>query len=152
MRRVVSAVEPSQVPAPQWQQMETLTHQALALLGGGEGQDAQILGQQLEAASLKEIDFTGVGFFVQIDVPRNLPKLSRNGVVGDVEPAKGDEALGLMLFVTDGYASQLEVVAYDAWPEQLNGFRCRYVRWLEHGNGVRTAEPTERRDPNSMWV
>jgi len=151
VRRTISAPRPDLVPAPQWEIIEALAREALKWLSAGDSDDAETLRQQLATANFIEIDYTGAGFFVRIEVATDAPKLPRNGAIGDVECVSSGDALGVLLFVANGIASELEVVSYAEWPQDITGYRCRHIRWEDQGDGVRVAAPTPQRDVRSMW-
>jgi hypothetical protein len=154
VRRTVSAPEPEQAPPIDWETYEKFARDALEALSAGDREDAVLLRQQLSDAMFDEMDYTGAGFFLSVSVPPDAPRLGRSGVIGDVHAqAIGHQGpLGLMLFVKDGVATELEAFAYADWPDDLSRFSLQYVRWEPNagGNGA-TAVNVGCRDPDSMW-
>lgn len=150
----MSAPDPAQAPPADWEAYEEFAREALVALSAGSGRHAELLRRQLANASFVEMDYSGAGFFLTLDIRSEASKLERNGVIGDVHAeAPGYESpLGLLLFVEGGLARTLEVFAYADWPEDIRAFQCRYVCWKPSpdGNGA-TAINVAERDPNSMW-
>jgi len=141
-------------PPVDWEAYEKFAREALAALSSGDHPDAALLRRQLANAVFAELDYTGAGFFLTLEVRENTTPLSRSGVIGDVHAeAPGHEApLGLLPFIRNGMAQILECFAFADWPDDIGAFRCRYVRWERHtdGNGASSVN-VARRDPDSMW-
>ena len=88
------------------------------------------LSVQLEAASPRSREYTGVGLFVELEVPQRVEPLP----AGTSSPIPGPEISssslpnggGSLLFHRDGVASMLEVYTYtDAMSEDLPDFELQ---------------------------
>lgn len=155
VRRTISAPTPHDAPPADWDEFERLARDALALLAAGDGPDLARLRAQLSNCTFAEMDYTGAGFFLTLEVSPSAQRLSRDGVIGDVnaESPGRESPLGVLLFVKDGRAQTLEVFAYGDWPSDIRPFRCCYVRWDVDPSGTgATAINVDARDLGSMWA
>ena len=82
--------------------------------------------KQCALAVPKEREYTGCGFFLTLQIPKNAPTCSlRRGLV---EPHIESESLvhgaGCILFLTEGYLDFLEVYSFgdEEFPEELNQY------------------------------
>jgi hypothetical protein len=86
------------------------------------------LRQQLAAARVVERDYTGVGFYTKIDVPRSLPPMPDTqdlrdhlfaGASGHVK-SDPDVGVSFHLWTNAGYVACLEGVAFgcDSWSDE----------------------------------
>ncbi len=87
------------------------------------------LSAQIDSAKLKSREYTGIGFFVDFDVSRELRPVDLRAFGGS--PIDGpiihspDISIGALteLFVSDGYIDELEIIAIgDHFAEQLDTF------------------------------
>ncbi len=80
------------------------------------------LRQQYERAHVREVELTGVGFFVTFEVPASVPRTSPAKFSGGDARIKVEvipNGAGCVLFVIDGVVRQLEVYTYgtEEFPE-----------------------------------
>lgn len=86
------------------------------------------LSEQYAAASVVERDYTGVGFYTKIDVPRSLPPMPNSqelrdhlfaGASGHVR-SDADVGISFHLWTHGGYLVCLEGIAFgcDSWPDE----------------------------------
>ena len=96
------------------------------------------LRKQFDVCTVKDREFTGVGFFTYFSVPEGTCKkdgfdLVIGDVVGEDIPELQNGA-GFVLFIKDGILTFLEGFSYDQpWPTQVDEFRLTYVK--KHNNG-----------------
>ena len=88
------------------------------------------LTRQIQLTTLKKRDYTGVGFFVDFNIPKTLPKIEPNEL-GDEKVIHGpfinskgvDIGGGCLIFLQDGYIDCLEMYAYgDRFNEHISEF------------------------------
>ena len=108
---------PSEVP----QEVLDLAARLMPLLLAGDHPTCAILREQYARASIRHVELTGVGFFVDYEVPadvaRTLPASFAGGNVS-IEVEGVTHGAGFVLFVRDGVLSMLEGYTYDdPWPE-----------------------------------
>ena len=89
------------------------------------------LRRQCEACTIKDREFTGVGFFTDFSVPEEThKKVGLNLVLGDVfgdDIPELQRGAGFMLFIEDGILTCLEGYSYEEpWPTQVDEFRLTY--------------------------
>jgi hypothetical protein len=95
----------------------------MPLLMAGDHPTNAVLREQYASARIREVRLTGVGFFVEFEIPaqvaaRAVPTSFEGGSVSiEVDGIK--HPAGCVLFIRDGVISQLEGYTYgwDAWPE-----------------------------------
>lgn len=79
---------------------------------------------QWASARLGAVEFTGVGFIVDIDVPVDAATAGTLDISGGdarISAAHTEYGAGCVLFVRSGRLSALEVHGYDGeWPEDAN--------------------------------
>jgi hypothetical protein len=103
----------------------------LEKLLSGEHPVLRILRQQMNRAVLARRTLSGAGFYAELSVPPDAPRLSNGGdfSLGDVD-ANIDGlryGAGFVLFVKDGYLSALEGYSYgEPWPEEIRAFNLEY--------------------------
>jgi hypothetical protein len=72
--------------------------------------------EQLQKAVVTSRQFTGVGFFTEFEVPRDLPMAELAfGPIGHIRSLVGPERypLEFMLYVNDGYANTIEAYSFE---------------------------------------
>jgi hypothetical protein len=91
----------------------------------GSDPDLSTLREQYAAARVRGVHLTGVGFFVDFEVPPELPVCSRTDIVGGHATIAAPSlklGAGCVLFVRGGRLAMLECFTYDdEWPEHLPG-------------------------------
>ena len=102
-----------------------LSQQLIPRLLQGSDPDLSTLREQYAAARVSEVQLSGVGFFVDFEVPPALPLCSRTDIVGGhaTIAAPGlKHGAGCVLFVRGGRLAMLECYTYDdEWPVHLPG-------------------------------
>lgn len=86
---------------------------------------------QANVAKMIERELTGCGFYVNFEVPVNIPALKGNFQICDVNGEM--EGLlfgaGFVLFIRNGYLDLLEGFSYDEpWPEHIGKFTLSYLK------------------------
>ena len=100
------------------------------------------LREQFEQASVKSREYTPAGFFADLSVPPDAPKLLlADSQMGDVHIRIPSLALGMgtVLFITDGYLDLLEGFTYgEDWDCRTEGFSIEYreARRYRDENGI----------------
>ena len=127
----------------------------LSHLLAGDHPALAVLRRQLAAATVEGREFSAIGFFTDLVIPRSLTRLPvRRWVIGDVEfqlegIVHGGSAL---LFVENGAASMLEVCLNggELWPEDVEGLRAGYLIRAEAIRGGHLLEPGPERDLRAL--
>ncbi|MBL8824353.1 MAG: hypothetical protein JNJ77_17330 [Planctomycetia bacterium] len=81
----------------------------------GDSEVNRQLRNQLEHATIRERELTGVGFFLNFDVPKHLSiSDSLNRTIGNVhaEVTRLEHGMGFVLFITHGLIDVLEGFTY----------------------------------------
>ena len=84
-----------------------------------------VLREQYDRVQISSVDLTGVGFFVNYEVPDDSPRTKPPDIVGghaDIEAEGLSIDAGCVLFVRDGLLSFLEIYTYgdsEVWSEQM---------------------------------
>jgi hypothetical protein len=103
-------------------EMLELVDRLMPLLLGGDHPASAALREQYARAKITTIELTGVGFFVEFEVPPDAPRAAPRNLTGGnvnihVEGVVHDA--GCVLFVRDGVIDMLEGYTYaDEWPER----------------------------------
>ena len=112
--------------------MEALTDfeaELLKYLLAGDEPNLRILRNQLAQVSVSR-RWTGVGFFIDFEVPDTCPTIPTTSFhLGDVEAVIDGLAhgAGFVLFISEGKLRQLEAYSYDEpWPESIGQYSFRY--------------------------
>ena len=105
------------------------------------------LRKQFDVCTVKDREFTGVGFFTYFSVPEEThKKVGLNLVLGDVfgdDIPELQRGAGFMLFIEDGILTCLEGYSYEEpWPTQVDEFRLTYFN--THDNDL--LSPATSRD------
>ena len=100
------------------------------LLAGDHPVLATLRDQASRVASVVR-EFTGVGFWTDIELAEDAPRTPiANFELTDVyaEAASLERGVGFILFVRDGFAVQLEGVTYgEPWPKDLGEITLHYI-------------------------
>jgi hypothetical protein len=112
--------------------MQQFTQQVLQMLLAGDDPVLAILRSQLEVAKRRPPEYTGVGFFIDFDVPQEATRLPGNPsfAFGDViaEMEGLQHGAGFELFIEDGTLAMLEGYTYDEpWPEKVSTYKLQYI-------------------------
>ena len=112
--------------------MEALTDFEAAVLQhllDGDEPNLRVLRIQLAQASISRT-LTGVGFYIDFDVPETCPTISTGAChIGDVEADIGGlvYGAGFVLFLSEGKLRTLEAYSYDEpWPAAIEQYSFRY--------------------------
>jgi hypothetical protein len=120
-------------------QITPLENEVLEWLLAGEDPVLDALRQQFAVSTIKSRESTGVGWYINFDVPDSQKRLYEILVVkqdfcfGDVdvglEVNDGLQEVGFLLWVKDGYLDYLEAYTYgfETWPEEIKAFHLRYL-------------------------
>ena len=109
-----------------------LERRVLEMLLNGGHPLLTLLRRQVEHASVKSRQLTGVGFFTDFKIPEKLritgsPSFQLTDVIGSAKNVK--EGVGFVLFVTDGLLSMLEGYTYnEPWPTELQSLELMYLK------------------------
>jgi len=116
-----------------------LERQVFELLLAGEDPMLNSLRQQFRLSRIISRLYTGVGYYLTIDVPHKRTEVVEFSNVkpsfcfGDVDGVLtiGDyqQMIGFLLWVENGYIDQLEVYTYggEKWPDKFDKFRVSYM-------------------------
>src|SRR5262245_4136807 len=103
-------------PAAAPSEVLELSQQLIPRLLQGSDPDLATLRDQYAAARVTGVQLTGVGFFVDFEVPREVPACSRPDIVGGhatIEAPGLKHGAGCVLFVRGGRLTMLECFTYD---------------------------------------
>lgn len=124
------------------QEMLDLASRLMPLLLGGDRPTCALLRKQYASASISQIELTGVGFFINFEVPADVARVFPPNYAGgevDIRVEGVEHGAGCVLFVRDGVLSMLEGFTYaDPWPEHPVLIELRAARPIE---------PPEKDDP-----
>jgi hypothetical protein len=116
-----------------------LESQVLEWLLAGEDPVLNALQQQLRSSRIDSRLYTGVGIYLNIDVPRTNNNLLESWNVklsfcfGDVDAVlvsgNDQQMVGFLLWVENGYIDSLEGYTYglEKWPEKIDEFHLNYM-------------------------
>ena len=115
--------------------LNDLESSVLEMLLDGDRPVLAALREQARCCSVEKREFSGVGFFADLHVPRDVPSAAvpTDGpriTLGDVyaEAESLEHGAGFVLFVEDGRLDMLEGFTYDEpWPEDLGRVSLAYV-------------------------
>jgi hypothetical protein len=112
-------------------ELTSLEEQVLRALLRGDEEPLSVLRQQAKQAGVSSRKMTGVGFFTNLEIPAESPRIKGHpqfelgDVNGTAENVK--HGLGFLLYVVDGALSMLEGYTYDEpWPEEVQGLILTY--------------------------
>ena len=113
--------------------LNEMERRALEMLLAGDKPELALLRAQLSSATVVSRDFTGVGFFTQLLVPAELPRVRGCArlILADVyaEVTGLEHDAGFVLFVSEGAIDVLECFIVDErWPDDAMMRRPYYVR------------------------
>jgi hypothetical protein len=114
-----------------------LESEALKQLLAGEDPVLAGLRKQLAVADIRSREFTGVGFYVNFDLPKHVPRLHEvlrvkpefwlTGVKATVDSL--EHGVGFLLHVKDGLLDFLEGYTYgESWPQNIRSFEVQYIK------------------------
>lgn len=111
--------------------LTALENQVLDMLLNGELEGLRILREQLKVAKVLSREMTGVGFFIEFEIPPEVRRLSQRQPfeLGDVDgnASNLEHGVGFVLFVKDGQLRMLEGYTYDEpWPSELKDVSLNY--------------------------
>jgi hypothetical protein len=129
--------------------LNEMERRALEMLLAGDNDELAIYRAQLNAATVASRKVTGVGFFTQLSVPAELPRVKNRArlVVGDLyaEVSGLEHEAGFLLFIEDGAIDILECfIVDDHWPDNAALRRLYYVRSAAPGSS--SVVETKERD------
>jgi hypothetical protein len=111
-------------------ELTRLEQQVVQKLLSGESETLANLRSQLSACRAVKREMTGVGFYVNLEVPATVPRVTRSSFkLGDVNAAiEGlKHGAGFLLYVESGSLVMLEGYTYDEpWPEHIESFELSY--------------------------
>lgn len=87
------------------------------------------LRQQSTQARLAKREYTGVGFYCDLEVSSDAPTVQGDFYLGDVCAELNGLAhgAGFVLYIRGGRLNMLEGYTYDEqWPDRIRGFSLRY--------------------------
>lgn len=113
-------------------ELTKLEREVLLKLLDGNDESLSTLREQLNAASVREREMTGVGFYSTLAIPSNARRLSRTDAFkfGDVVAAISglNHGAGFVLYVQNGALHMLEGYTYDEkWPSDATTFELSYI-------------------------
>ncbi|TET06849.1 hypothetical protein E3J79_00620 [Candidatus Dependentiae bacterium] len=92
-----------------------------------------ILRKQYEKAQIKNRKFTGVGFFTDFIVPKDVPRLPnlKSFHLGNVAGKINGTDIGLVLFIKDGVLNFLEGYTFgdDPWPDKIINYELWHTNY-----------------------
>ncbi len=115
-----------------------LESKVLELLLAGEDPVLAVLREQIASARIQSREFTGVGFYLDFEIPKSSKRLhdvlavKRSFNFGDVGAYfdNGDQRqeVGFLLWIKDGYLDFLEAYTYglEKWPKEDRSFQPFY--------------------------
>lgn len=116
-----------------------LESQVLEWLLSGEDPVLALLRDHFATSRVQSRDFTGVGFYLNIELPttnkriHEVLEVKQDFCFGDVgaylEAEDRIQEVGFLLWVKNGYLDNLEAYTYglEKWPEEVNSFRLFYL-------------------------
>jgi len=120
-----------------------------AFLVGTEPQ-LEILRAQAAVARVSNREHTGVGAYINLEIPASTPRVSPSKIIfGDVNIQVADVPHGVssLLWVTSGRIAFLEFAAHvDSWPKDPQITHLGYYRHEPSG----TLVPVDRRDSSTV--
>ena len=121
--------------------LSQLEQQVLETLLRGDHPTLVVLRSQLPHTTVISREHTGAGFFTQLAVAPEAPRLSppASFSFGDVGAAIPGLQLGacFLLFIEDGALSMLEGYSYDEpWPSMIDSFDLAYLKPHRDYSGI----------------
>lgn len=119
--------------------LNEMERRVLEMLLAGDKPELAVFRAQLSFATVASREFTGVGFFTDLAVPAELPRVRGRArlVLSDLyaEVSGLEHDAGFVLFVTDGAIATLECyIVDDRWPDDAIILRPYYVRPVTPGS------------------
>jgi hypothetical protein len=108
-----------------------LDKEVMNMLLDGDDDVLKSLRRQFQNSKIKKREMTGCGFFLYFEINSNIDELlnGKSFELGDVSAEISGMAhgAGFLLFIRDGYISDLEGFSFDeSWPEQVTDFELSY--------------------------
>ncbi len=105
--------------------------EVMNMLLDGDDDILKSLRRQFQNSKIKKREMTGCGFFLYFDINSNIDEFlkGKSFHFGDVNAKVTglSHGAGFVLFIRDGYISDLEGYSYDEpWPEQVTDFELSY--------------------------
>ena len=108
-------------------EMNKLEQAVLDRMLDGDHPLLEILRTQSQTLCVSSREYTDVGFFCALEVDLNVPIVSTDFEISDVNGELGDVSVGFVLFVRDGRLRMLEGFTFDEkWPTHFDDYRLRY--------------------------
>jgi hypothetical protein len=119
-------------------EFSSLENQVLELLLAGEEAVLTVLREQIASAKIQAREFTGVGFYLDFEIPATAKRLQdvlavkHSFCFGDVgayfDQGAQRQEVGFLLWIKDGYVDFLEAYTYGLkkWPEENTPFQLFY--------------------------
>jgi hypothetical protein len=100
-----------------------------------EGDDPvlETLRRQYDCATVKDVELTGVGFYISYLIPEHAPRIQgkKSFYIGDLygEIEGVNDGVGFVLFVKDGIIDLLEGHTYgdEKWPEVIANYELSFI-------------------------
>lgn len=111
-------------------ELTQLEKDILELLLKGDDPTLELLRRQCKNAIIIKRENTGVGFFIDFEIPKDIPRTKKNvfeigDLIADI-PGIENEA-GFILFIKDGQIKLLEGYTYgEKWPEKIQNYNLKY--------------------------
>ena len=116
-----------------------LEKKALELLLAGEDPVLDVLRQQLSSATISSRQYTGVGYYLNFDLPHKRSGFQEtinfrsrfciNDVGAVLKIGNYEQKVGLLFWVLDGYIDSLEAYTFgeENWPDNYDTFHVHYL-------------------------
>ena len=133
--------------------MDQLTKSVMQLLLVGDEPALVGLRAQYQSAEVTSVEFSGVGAFVNFQLPETAHLVSPpNFVLQDIDlELEGlEHSITVLLFVRGGKLTMLEFAAYEPWPEQLRVRKLGYLASRPVGSNIVKFLPVADRDPDTV--
>jgi hypothetical protein len=114
-----------------------LVDQLMPLLLAGEHPTLKVLRDQFRVSRVRSVEFSGVGFFAEFEVPVNAVTVTPSRIVGGeakIELAGVEHGAGCVLFIDNGRLAMLEGYSYgsEPWLETTEVIAVSDVLSIEH--------------------
>lgn len=110
--------------------IESLQRDVMKLLLAGDDEMLHALRLQYAGCTIKDVELTGVGVFVNYILPEDIAPVEPGSFeIGDVagEMEGLANGCGFLLFVREGIIKFLEAYTYDEpWPDHIATYQLRY--------------------------
>ena|SRR2546430_1323775 len=133
--------------------MEQLTKSVMQLLLAGDEPALVGLRNQYQGAEVESLEFSGVGAFVNFQLPETALLVNPpNFVLQDIElELEGlEHSVTVLLFVRGGKLTMLEFAAHEPWPEQPRVRKLGYLASHPVGSNTLKFLPVADRDLDTV--